>query len=59
MANTGQAILEKWLRSLRRTNTGIFVVEFELVLAKLRHTFITIPEGNGLMSLGNRVLEAI
>ena len=37
-------------------NAGIPLDEFESVLAKLRHAFITIPEENGLMFPANLVL---
>jgi hypothetical protein len=50
--------LKKWLRGSQRMGAGIPLEEFESVLAKLRHAFTTIPEGNGLMSPGNRVLAA-
>ena len=50
-------ILKKWLCVSQRMSTGIPLAEFKSVLAKLRHAFVTITEGNRLMLLGNRVVE--
>ena len=50
-------LLKGWLRTSRRTNRGIPFDEFESVLSKIRHAFISIPAGNGLLSPCNRLLR--
>ena len=51
-------ILKGCLQASQRINVGIPLDEFESVLAKLRHAFTTIPDGNGLMLPGNQILAA-
>ena len=50
-------ILSGWLRSGRDKNFGIPFQEFQSVIAKVRHAFITIPAGRGLMSPFNKLLR--
>ncbi len=49
--------LKGWLRTSRRSNRGIPFEEFRSVLSKIRHAFISIPAGNGLLSPCNRILK--
>ena len=50
-------ILSGWLRSGKDKRFGIPFLEFESVVAKVRHAFITIPAGLGLMSRFNTILR--
>ena len=49
--------LQQWLKQARRTNQGIPFDEFQSTIAKLRHAFISIPSGKGLLSPCNTVLR--
>ncbi len=49
-------ILHGWVRS-GNLNRGIPFKEFESVVAKLRHAFIALPGGKGLLSPCNRILR--
>jgi hypothetical protein len=51
-------ILAGWIRHASRRNIGVPFSEFRSVIAKLRHAFITIPAGRGLLSPFNAVLKA-
>ena len=50
-------VLTKWIRTARHKSAGIPFQEFESVVAKLRHAFLCIPEGTGLMTPMNRVIR--
>ena len=50
-------IITGWLRSGRDKNFGIPFTEFQSVISKIRHAFITIPAGRGLMSPFNKLLR--
>jgi hypothetical protein len=49
-------ILHGWIRS-GNLDRGIPFGEFELVVAKLRHAFVALPGGRGLLSPTNRLLK--
>jgi hypothetical protein len=49
--------LRDWLQSSRRRHVGIPFDEFQLVKSKIRHAFMAIPAGNGLMSPCNSILR--
>ena len=51
-------ILKSWVRTGNRGNAGIPFKEYESVILKLRHAFISIPAGVGLLSPCNRVFQA-
>ena len=50
------AILHKWIRSTTRGKAPIPFTEFRSVISKLRHAFISIPAGVGLLSPCNAIL---
>ena len=50
-------VLSGWLRTAHTTRGGIPFAEFRSVISKIRHAFITIPAGNGLMSPFNAILR--
>ena len=50
-------VLAGWLRSSQDKNFGIPFSEFQSVISKIRHAFITIPAGRGLMSPFNKLLR--
>ena len=50
-------ILHQCLRASRAAHTGIPFLEFESVVAKVRHAFLAIPAGRGLLSPCNRLLQ--
>jgi hypothetical protein len=50
-------ILSGWLRISRTKRIGIPFSEFQSVIAKIRHAFVTIPAGYGLMSPFNAILR--
>ncbi len=49
-------ILKGWIRTGKRGTTGIPFTEFESTIAKIRHAFMCIPAGVGLLSPCNRLL---
>ena len=49
-------LLHKWIRTARQSRAPIPFPEFEATISKLRHAFITIPAGKGLLSPCNRIL---
>jgi hypothetical protein len=49
-------ILHKWIRTARRGGAQIPFLEFESVISKLRHAFIAIPAGPGLLTPCNMLL---
>jgi len=51
------ATLHQWLRQATREKGGIKFDEFQSTIAKLRHAFISIPSGKGLLSPCNAVLR--
>jgi hypothetical protein len=51
------AILHKWLRASRRARMGIPFAEFESVTQKIRHAFMAIPSGRGLLTPCNSVIS--
>jgi hypothetical protein len=50
-------ILQRWLRSCRNGVEGIDFGEFRSVISKIRHAFISIPNGRGLLSPCNKILR--
>jgi hypothetical protein len=50
------AILQKWIRAANSGMAPIPFAEFESVTSKLRHAFISIPAGCGLLSPCNTIL---
>jgi hypothetical protein len=52
------SILKGWLRTAERSPKGIPFEEFQSVLSKIRHAFIAIPAGKGLLSPCNGVLRS-
>jgi hypothetical protein len=48
--------MHKWLRTASRTGAPVAFGKFESVIAKLRHEFIVIPEGIGLLPVCNPIL---
>jgi hypothetical protein len=51
-------ILKSWVRTGNRGTAGIPFKEYESVILQLRHAFISIPAGVGLLSPCNRVFQA-
>jgi hypothetical protein len=51
------SMLHKWIRSAARSQMDISFQEFESVMSKLRHAFIAIPAGKGLMTPYNKLLQ--
>ena len=51
-------ILTSWIRSAKKRANGIRFAEFRSVIAKIRHAFLTIPAGRGLLSPFNALLRA-
>jgi hypothetical protein len=51
------ATLHRWLRGANRSAVGVPFLEFESITAKLRHAFMALPEGKGLLSPCNWVLS--
>ncbi len=51
-------ILTSWIRSAKRRTAGIPFTQFRSVVAKIRHAFVTIPAGRGLLSPFNAILRA-
>ena len=49
--------LTSWLRHAERSGAGIPFDEFQSIIAKLRHAFISIPSGLGLLSPCNEILR--
>jgi len=49
-------VLAKWLRVAERSRAGVPFAGFQSVIAKLWHTFISIPNGKGLISPYNAVM---
>lgn len=50
-------ILHKWLRAAKRSHMGIPLTEFESVTQKIRHAFMAIPCGRGLLNPCNTILS--
>lgn len=42
--------LQKWIRTAERKGGKISYAEFESVMMKVRHAFMSVPEGYGLLS---------
>ena len=49
--------LKQWLRQSRRKRGGIPFEEFQSTISKLRHAFVSIPSGKGLLSPCNTILR--
>jgi hypothetical protein len=49
-------VLHGWIRSSKSGGTGIPYKEFEMVVAKIRHTFMAIMAGQGLLTPCNKIL---
>jgi len=50
-------ILHRWIRAGRTGHSGVEFSEFRSVVAKIRHAFVAIPNGIGLLSPCNAVLR--
>ena len=50
-------ILKGWIRSAESGYHGVPIKEFESIVAKVRHAFISIPAGKGLLSPCNDILR--
>jgi hypothetical protein len=50
-------VLQRWLRACRNGVEGIEFGEFRSVISKIRHAFISIPNGRGLLSPRNKVMR--
>ena len=50
-------VISGWLRAGKDKQFGIPFTDFQSVTAKIRHAFITIPAGRGLMSPFNKLLR--
>ena len=50
-------MLRLWIRKASKGKEGIPFVEFQSVISKLRHAFISIPNGKGLLTPCNLVLR--
>eukprot|EP00956_Cyclotella_meneghiniana_P043378 scaffold267083_cov146-Cyclotella_meneghiniana.AAC.1 len=50
------AVLHKWIRTASSKTAGIEFSEFESVISKIRHGFMCIPGGKGLLTPCNRVI---
>ena len=50
-------VINGWLRAGKDKQFGIAFMEFQSVVSKIRHAFITIPAGRGLMSPFNKLLR--
>ena len=51
------ATLTKWLRASDKSRASVPFEEFYSVVSKLRHAFIAIPNGNGLLSPCNALMK--
>jgi hypothetical protein len=51
------AVLTKWIRTAQHKSGGVEFKEFESVIAKVRHAFMCIPEGRGLLTPMNKLLR--
>ena len=49
--------LHQWLCSVQNGQGGVLFQEFESITSKLRHAFTFIPNGRGLMTTFNRILQ--
>ena len=50
-------LLRIWIRKASKGKEGIPFVEFQSVISKLRHAFVSIPSGKGLLTPCNQVLR--
>jgi hypothetical protein len=50
-------ILHQWIRGSKKAKRGIPFAEFELVIAKLRHAFTALREGQGMLSPCNWIIR--
>jgi hypothetical protein len=48
--------LDKWIRASKQSKMGIPFQKFESVTSKMRHAFLAIPAGKGLMTPYNKLL---
>ena len=48
--------LQQWIRASRDPTAGIPFQEFRSIIAKVRHAFVSIPSGKGLLSPCNNIL---
>jgi len=49
--------LKQWIRQATKTKVGVPFDEFRSTIAKLRHAFVSIPSGKGLLSPCNAILR--
>lgn len=49
--------LHKWVRASESRRLGVPFQEFESVISKIRHAFIALPAGRGLMTPFNKILQ--
>jgi hypothetical protein len=52
------ATLTKWIRTANHKSGKVPFTEFESIIAKVRHAFMCIPAGRGLLTPMNRLLRA-
>ena len=50
-------VLHGWIRSSKTRMSGVPFKEFESVVAKIRHAFMVIPAGRGLLTPCNQILQ--
>jgi hypothetical protein len=50
-------VLHGWIRSSKTGMTGVPFKEFESVVIKIRHAFMAIPAGRGLLTPCNQILQ--
>lgn len=51
------AIMHKWSRAVAHGRAGIPLAEFESVISKCSHAFMSIPAGRGLLTPCNAILQ--
>jgi hypothetical protein len=51
-------VLHGWIRSSKSGTMGIPFKEFESIIAKIRHAFLAIPAGRGLLTPCNKILQS-
>jgi hypothetical protein len=51
------AIMQSWIRMAEQKRGGVAFAEFKSVMAKVRHAFMSIPAGRGLLTPVNKLLN--
>jgi hypothetical protein len=49
-------ILHKWIQATNKGAAPISFADFESVISKLQHEFISVPAGSGMLSQCNSIL---